>query len=140
MFNDDPTSQARHFCDVVSNLEKTDMSLILNVEELSIPKGTIDKNKFKNDLITFLDFVEDRIKRIPILYTNYSFANQYLDDTRFSKYPLWLADYSKADKPKIPNAWKEKGFFIWQKNNSFSIHSTKVEYDVFYGEIQRLIK
>ncbi len=140
MYNDDPTSQAKHFCDVVSDIEITDLSLILDVEELSVPKGTIDKNKFKNDLITFLDFVEQRTKRIPILYTNYSFANQYLDDTRFSKYPLWLAEYSKADKPKIPNAWKDKGFFIWQKSNSFSIHSTKVDYDVFYGNIEGLVK
>ncbi len=140
IYDVDPTSQAKHFCDVVGDLEITDLSLILDVEELSVPKGTIDKNKFKNDLITFLDFVEQRTKRIPILYTDYSFANQYLDDTRFSKYPLWLAEYSKADKPKIPNAWKDKGFFIWQKNNSFSIHSTKVDYDVFYGKIEGLVK
>jgi lysozyme len=140
MYNDDPTSQAKHFCDVVSDLEKTDMSLILDVEELSVPKGAIDKSKFKEDLLTFLDFVEERIKRVPILYTDYSFANQYLDDSRFSKYPLWLAEYTKTEKPKIPNTWKEKGFFIWQRNNSFSIHSSKVDYDVFYGEKEGLIR
>jgi lysozyme len=140
MFNDDPTSQAKHFCDIVSDLDNSDLSLILDVEEMSLPKGSIDHSKFKNDLLTFLIYIEQRTNRTPILYTDYSFANQYLDDARFEKYHLWLAEYTKADTPKIPVVWKDKGCFIWQKTNRFSIHSTKADYDVFYGKLEELLK
>lgn len=139
LYNDDPIKQASHFCNVVNDLEKTDISLILDIEELSLPKGNVDKTKLKKDLITFLEHVERNIKRTPIIYTDFSFANEYLHDNIFSKYSLWLAEYSNEKQPKIPNTWKEKGIKIWQKRDDYNINSTKIDYDVFFGEIEKII-
>ena len=137
IYNDDPIVQANHFCDVVNDLEKTDISLILDVEQLSLPKTGVNKTKLKADVIKFLEHVEKRIQRIPILYTDYAFANQHLTDSKFSKYPLWLAEYTNA-KPKIPTAWKKTGYMILQRSDNYNINSTKEDFDVFQGKKEAL--
>jgi lysozyme len=137
IYKDDPIKQANHFCDVVNDLQKTDISLILDIEELSLPKNNVNNVKLKADVIKFLEQVEKRIQRTPILYTSYSFANQYLDDIVFSKYPLWLAEYSKG-KPSIPHAWKKTGYKFHQKSNDYNINSTKEDYDVFHGKKEQI--
>ena len=139
IYHDDPIKQANHFCDEVNDLQKTDISLILDIEELSLPKNNVNKTKLKVDVIKFLEQVEKRIGRVPILYTDYSFANEYLNDIKFSKYSLWLAEYTKRT-PRIPIAWKKTGLMILQKSNDYSINSTKVDYDVFYGTKADLCK
>ena len=140
IYGDDPEEQANHFCSVVNDLEETDISLILDIEELSLPKKGVDHVKLKEDVLKFLEIVEDKIKRTPIIYTNYSFANEYLNESTFSKFPLWLAEYSNLKKPKIPNTWKDKGCFIWQKKGNYNINSTKEDYDIFFGKKEDLIK
>lgn len=139
IYDNDPIRQANHFCDKVNDLQKTDISLILDIEELSLPKINVNKVKLKADVIKFLEQVEKRIGRVPILYTDYSFANEYLNDIKFVKYPLWLAEYTKKT-PRIPIAWKKTGLMILQKSNDYSINSTKVDYDVFYGTKADLCK
>jgi lysozyme len=139
LYNDDPIKQANHFCNVVNDLDKKDISLILDIEELSLPKEGIDKIKLNNDLLIFLEHVENKINRTPIIYTDFSFANEYLYDDKFAKYSLWLAEYSNAKEPKIPNTWKDKGIKIWQKRENYDINSSKVDYDVFFGEIEKII-
>lgn len=134
IYSDNPEVQANHFCEVVTDLDENDISLILDIEELSLPKTGVDRVKLKEDIIKFLEFVENKINRIPIIYTDYSFANKYLNDTKFSKYPLWLAEYSNSKTPKIPIAWKERGCLIWQKKSNYNINSTNVDYDIFFGK------
>lgn len=131
IYHNDPIKQANHFCDEVNDLQKTDISLILDIEELSLPKNNVNKVKLKDDVIKFLEHVEKRTGRIPILYTDYSFANEYLNDVKFSRYPLWLAEYTKK-KPRIPIAWEKTGLMILQKSNDYSINSTKVDFDAFF--------
>jgi lysozyme len=139
IYQNDPVKQASHFCDIVGDLQKTDISLILDIEELSLPKNNVNKVKLKTDLINFLEQVEKRTGRVPILYTDYSFANQYLNDIKFSRYPLWLAEYA-AKKPRLPIAWKKTGLMILQKSNDYSINSTKEDFDVFRGIKKDLYK
>ena len=140
IYGDDPEEQANHFCEVVNDLEENDISLILDIEELSLPKKGVNHAKLKEEVIKFLEIVENKIKRIPIIYTNYSFANEYLNDTTFSKFPLWLAEYSNSKKPTIPNVWKEKGCFIWQKKGNYNINSTKDDFDIYFGKKEDLSK
>lgn len=139
IYHNDPIKQANHFCNQVNDLQKTDISLILDIEELSLPKNNVNKTKLKTDVIKFLEQVEKRTGRIPILYTDYSFANEYLNDIKFVKYPLWLAEYTKKT-PRIPFAWKKTGLMILQKSNDYSINSTKADYDVFFGKKEGLYK
>ncbi len=72
--------------------------------------------------------------RGPMIYTNRQFANDYLGDPAFGKYPLWLADYSGAEEPLLPEAWKDIGFTFWQRHRSYAGGASSNELDIFNGD------
>ena len=43
IYSDDPEVQANHFCEVVTDLDENDISLILDIEELEDPKEAPQK-------------------------------------------------------------------------------------------------
>lgn len=67
----------------------------------------------------FLDAVEARTGRTPILYTYIYFWQHAMANNRtFGAYPLWLARY--ADKPPAPVAgWSQWTF--WQHSSSYKV-------------------
>jgi GH25 family lysozyme M1 (1,4-beta-N-acetylmuramidase) len=131
--NDDPIIQAQHFLTVVKKWETYDITPIIDIEMLSLSTHN-NIEKLQENILIFLGYVENHTKRIPMIYTNYNFANQYLSNKKISKYPLWLAEYTSKDYPIIPNTWKNKGFKIWQKSDSYHYKSSIDDFDVFYGE------
>lgn len=134
-----PKIQASHYWDIVCALGKTDMVPIVDIEQESLPKiGSVDIKDIQQDLLIFLQSIKQKSRRTPMIYTGYSFANQYLIDSGLAEYPLWLADYNHAVKPSIPNTWRKKGYKIWQKNDSYKIDSQPTDFDVFYGEKSEL--
>jgi lysozyme len=132
MYPLDPIKQATHFYNIVGQTKAADFPLIIDIEEKSLHKKYIDRYRLKNDLLKFLLFIEQKTDRTPIIYSNYSFINQYLNDDEFSKYPLWLAEYSHTPKPSVPNAWKETGCLIWQKTDRYDIHSSDIDFDIYF--------
>ncbi len=137
-FDDDPTAQADHFVKHIMDIDYSDIAPIVDVEEGSLSKS-IDTQKIHDDLQTFLNHVEESLKRKPIIYSNTSFANQYLTKSSFGEYRLWLADYTKK-QPQIPNTWKEKGYLIWQKNADYHEFSVTTDFDVFNGKLNELVR
>ncbi len=137
--NDDPVRQAAFFCKTVGKLRKTDMPLVLDIEELSIPpKSKIDIQELQNDLLTFLKHVEHCSGKRPMVYTDYSFATHYLSNQAFAEYPLWLAEYTDKSNPSVPAVWKK--FKIWQKTNRYTIDSDTVDLDVYTGNITSMYR
>lgn len=132
--SDSPIEQAQHFYNVVHQSGNVDMPLIIDVEELSLPvRGEIPKQTVVQDILKFLHHLENLTGTTPMIYTDYSFANEYLSDTVFSNYPLWLTEYTSTLSPQIPVAWKNNGYKIWQKSNRMDISSYTVDYDIYYG-------
>lgn len=139
--DDDPIQQAEHFWSVIQQLDSTDMTPIVDIEQGSISSDTEnDPVKIQVALLLFLRHLEVKSKRLPMIYTGLDFANQYLTHNSFAAYPLWLADYTKKEKPSIPNTWKDKGFMIWQRSDSYTINSNNIDLDVFYGEKEQFYK
>jgi len=131
----DPEIQATHYWDIVTALGETDMVPIVDIEQESLPKKSqLNTKKIQRDLLIFLESIEQKSGRIPMIYTGYSFANEYLKNPDFAKYPLWLADYTKTEEPNIPDTWQKKGYKIWQKNDSYNIDFHPTDFDIFYGE------
>ncbi len=136
--HDNPSQQANHFYQVVGDISAHDIAPIVDIEHASFSKekatsGMIDEFK------VFLQKTIDNFGYRPIIYTNYSFAQQYLNDPYFAQYPLWIAEYTSRQKPIIPIAWKETGFFIWQKNSSYHVNSVNTDFDVFFGTADELV-
>lgn len=139
--SDDPVKQAQHFLSTVGSKGQADMVPIVDIEQGSIPPSVQpQESALQNNLLQFLSYIEEKCNCIPMIYTNTGFADQYLMNNVFSKYPLWLAAYSNAKNPQLPFVWKKKGYKIWQKQDSYFIDSHVYDFDVFYGKKTDLYK
>ncbi len=139
--NEDAIDQAQHFAETIGNPGKKTIAPILDIEPASFPNGiTVDAMDLQVDLLLFLKHVERLTKRKPIVYTDPSFANEYLRNKKFASYPLWIADYTRSDNPTIPETWKKHGFKFWQKSDSHKLGSKQVDFDVFNGHLEDIWK
>lgn len=139
MTKDDPVQQAQHFLKTVGDLSNLDIPLIIDIEEASI-SGTVNKDQLHKDLLTCLQYLNKHSGKKPMIYTDLSFANTWLQEPALSAYPLWLAEYSHRPSPVLPATWKEKGIVFWQKNDTFTIGSRKTDFDVFIGNGKAFIE
>ncbi len=105
--NGDPIKQAQHFVKVVQVFGSGDVPIVA-IEHGSIT-GAVNSYTLQIDLMRFLEYAERTTGRRPMVYTNRQFANDYLRDPAFGKYPLWLADYSGAEEPYYPKPGKIEG-------------------------------
>ena len=118
----------------MGKLDATDIPPIVDVETESYPSDSkIDATELQEKLLTFLAELEKKSARTPMVYTSKYFADKYLVNSKLSKYPLWLAEYTNASQPDLPVTWENVGFRIWQKSVSYNIHSETSDFDVFYG-------
>ncbi len=135
---DAPNAQADHFMKSIKDLTKSDIAPIVDFEG-----GGIDQKQsvetIQKDLVLFLKKVQEISNRKPIIYTDLSTANKYLNKEVFSAYALWIANYIQGDSPHLPNTWKENGWVFWQKSSSYKIHNTKNDFDVFNGSSSELV-
>jgi len=136
---DDPTKQAAHFVSTLSDLSASDIAPVLDIEQGSM-SSSVSSERMEKDILIFLKAVEDKTGRKPILYTDYSFAQENFKNSELAEYDLWLAEYSSAEQPKIPDLWKEKGYKIWQKSESYNLDSEKTDYDEHNGSLEDLTK
>ncbi|HEX8563516.1 MAG TPA: GH25 family lysozyme [Flavobacterium sp.] len=135
----DPGKQAEHFCNTVGKLQENDMPLIVDIEQASLPvKSKVDIKSLQSALLEFLQYVEKYSQKRPMIYTDYSFANNYLTGKSFSRYPLWIAEYTEKVKPVTPSGWPS--YKIWQKSSTYNLDSKMVDYDVYEGSIAGLLQ
>lgn len=121
----DPKRQARNFIQIV-NLKKGDLPPVLDVE---IP-GKISVKQMQEDVLLWLDMVEEEFGVKPILYTNISFYKKYFSKG-FEEYPLWIAHYLEPNKPRIDHKW-----IFWQHSETGRVNGIKspVDFNVFQGD------
>jgi lysozyme len=136
---DDPVKQANHFLSTVNSFEKEDFPPIIDFEEASV-SNKCPVASVKANLLLFLQQVETKTGRTPIIYTDNNTGGRYLNDSVFLRYPLFIADYNNGKEPRLPVAWRNKGWALWQKSESYRIHSTTDDFDVFNGSIEEFNK
>ncbi len=109
----DPGKQADIFINTVRTMDEFSMPPVLDLEQGGV-NGKTDIKTYQQDVLTWLKKVEAALGIRPVIYTNHPFGNQYLNHPDFSGYDLWIAEYGVAE-PKIPEAWKNKGWVMWQR-------------------------
>lgn len=127
--DDDPKKQAELFLSVIDH-KSGDMPPVLDLEDGGI-KGEVSTEDFSKNVLTFLKFVESKLKVKPIIYTNHIFGNKYLTDPEFAKYELWIAEYD-VPQPIIPDTWKNQGWLIWQRTERGKVEGSigNVDHDL----------
>lgn len=135
--SDDPKQQAQHFLSVIGSLSANDFPPILDFEQAGLA-GVTNVQQIQNDLLIFLSEVETTTGRTPVIYVSPDFADIYLNNNAFAKYPLYVADYDGLNQPQIPATWKSAGWKFWQKNDSVKVNGTINDFDEFNGNQQAM--
>ena len=117
--------QARFFFSKVK-LEKGDLPPVLDVEKK--PRRQ-DKEAFKQGVLQWLRMAERYYGVKPILYTNYKFKLEYLNDSIFNQYPYWIAHYY-VDSVEYQGQWK-----FWQHTDEGQLPGIKgnVDFNIYNG-------
>ncbi|MDG1334176.1 MAG: GH25 family lysozyme [Crocinitomicaceae bacterium] len=137
MSDDAPGPQSANFVNAIKEMDDNDLSPIVDFEEKSIIPGS-DKEKVLADLMTFIQMVETKTGRTPIIYTDINIGSSYLTDEKFAKYPLWVADYNPGTEPRMPGAWKGTKWVLWQKTDQYMVDNIKNDFDCFNGSLADL--
>jgi len=135
--SDDPVKQAAHFVSTVDSFAADDLPPVIDFENSSIDPGC-SKAQIQKNLLTFIQQVKNKTGRTPLIYTNYYIGQQYLNDAVFADYPLFIAEYQNIKSPPLPGAWKNRQWWLWQKSESYVVHSTTDDFDMFNGSVQDL--
>lgn len=139
---DSPVGQVDHFLRIVGELLPSDLPPMVDIEPGSLAeKRDIAPSDLQKNVLTFLQTLEKRIGRRPVVYTDAAFADRYLNDPRMKRYPLWLAQY-EVKEPSATKAWGESGWTIWQYSQSGKIAGIEgdVDRDVFRGSREQLAR
>lgn len=100
--------------------EQGDIAPALDFEAESFPPGASPpKEKVQADLLRALQALERQGGRVPMIYTNWDIGTNWLDDERFARYPLWIADWSQRSAPRLPATWAQQGFRFWQRTDHY---------------------
>jgi GH25 family lysozyme M1 (1,4-beta-N-acetylmuramidase) len=140
-----PIDQLKVFLDLYSRSGDLALPPIVDFEELSFAGLSVPPpiSKVQGDLITALEYLAEKTGKLPIIYTDLPTGNRYLNDARFSRYPLYIADWTTRSSPNLPDAWKDIGFRFWQRSATYFFESapeTKADLDIFFGTPQDLIR
>ena len=134
--NEDPEAQASNFIRTVGDLSIGDLPPVLDLEVTNNAEPEV----ISHNCLTMLQLLEAKYRVTPVVYTNPTFGNQYLDD-RFVRFPLWIANY-EANQPVIPNVWQQSGYAFWQYSESGKVNGVfgNVDLDIFNGTFDDLQK
>jgi lysozyme len=134
--------QARIFC----SLLKDDLGELPPVADFEAPaKNSI--NPSNAILAQFLEVVESETGKVPMIYTSPGFWNSWgknkvgVFDAKWAYYPLWIAHYTSAENPILPEPWKSAGkmWTFWQYGVKevglqFGAESKLLDVDWFNGD------
>ncbi|MBS7318136.1 MAG: hypothetical protein KIG38_07360 [Bacteroidales bacterium] len=97
----DPVRQAENFIDAVGELRYSDLPPVLDVE--TVHKGC-SREELRRGVRIWLETVEARYGRKPVIYSGQDFAQEWLGDGLLEDYPLWIARY--GDKKPVRDDWE----------------------------------
>lgn len=141
----DPEHQVQLYLRVLGGApEQGDITPVLDFEAESFPRtAPPPKHKVQADLLRALQALERHGGRVPMIYTNWDTGTKWLDDERFARYPLWIADWSQRHAPRVPAIWAKQGFRFWQRTDHYQPPSGSrlaMDLDWFVGGREDLVR
>jgi lysozyme len=118
--------QARFFLQTVK-VEKGDLPMVVDVEQLYKTSPA----KMRAQLVSFVNHIETKTGVKPVIYTNISFYQDYLQGY-FDDYTLWIAHYYQP----VLNINSQTKWRFWQHSDKAHINgiNQKVDFNVFNGD------
>ena len=95
-------TQAKNFIEVVPNV-KNALPPAIDLEYVGNCSARPDKDKFLKELDDYVDVVTTHYDVQPILYVTEEFYDDYLADTKYMIFPLWVRDvWLRPSKKEYP--------------------------------------
>lgn len=145
----DPVRQANHFIKIAGRtMHCTDLPPVLDIESypdfVAREWKQISLDERLRRIQIWLQTVEAATGRVPMIYTEYYSWRDYIGNTeKFTRHPLWIANY-RVESPKVPaNNWGGQGWTFWQTTEKGVVPGIRdaapcVDLDVFRGSYQDL--
>lgn len=131
----DAQAQAANFLSVVTQLNAGDLPPVLDVEVT----GEQNSSAIAAEMQQWLDAVQQKLSRTPMIYTATGFWNTALNGiTAFSGYPLWVAEYTNNPAPRLPAGFTNYVFWQYSQSGSVPGISGNVDMDQFNGSVSDL--
>jgi len=131
------------------------MPLVLDIEASGVSKKVKPAQVLQYSKV-WLNHVEARTGRTPIIYSNTAYLRSHLSDPSLARYPLWVANVTDTANPGatrargcIPTVWTRGGcdldWQFWQYTWSapgpqFGIARGKLDLNVFRGDANQLLR
>lgn len=116
--------QATHFLSVYRPA-RGDLLPALDLEDFD----GLSKTGFVREVQTWLATVSAALgDRLPFIYTSASFWKKIGNPGAFGAHPLWIAHYTNAAAPNLPNGWSD--YTIWQYSDTGSVEGVRGGCDV----------
>jgi lysozyme len=130
-------SQAENFLDMLAEaggLQENDIAPVLDLEV----RDGINSSTIKERCLDWLETIETRTGRKPIIYVSPGFWNGLSGGSaEFADYPLWVAHYTR-ERPNIPGRWRTCA--IWQYTDQGRLPGINgnVDFNWFNGDLNGL--
>ncbi len=131
------------------------MPLALDIEASGVSRK-VKPNQVIQFSSVWLNHVETRTGRTPIIYSNTAYLRSHLSDRSLARFPLWVANIADTSNPGatrargcIPTVWTRGGcdldWQIWQytwtaPGQNYGIASGKLDLNVYRGSAEQLLK
>ena len=132
---DSPEVQADFFWNTVNGMGDGggELPLVVDIEKNMDQSNSV----VLSNLTQFLQDLERLSGRQPMIYTYTSFWNG-LGSGGFGNYPLWIAEYTSAPAPILPNGWATWQFWQHAQDGKVSGITGDVDLNVFNGSADQL--
>jgi GH25 family lysozyme M1 (1,4-beta-N-acetylmuramidase) len=131
----DPIAQADLLLNAMGKLEPGDLPPVIDVEATSGLGAASVVGKIRQ----WVDRVKSRTGRTPIVYTGkYFWQDNVGNSAAFKTLPLWVAQYTSAACPDLPNAWGDWAFWQYSDSGSIAGISGGVDVNRFNGSVADL--
>jgi GH25 family lysozyme M1 (1,4-beta-N-acetylmuramidase) len=131
------------------------MPLVLDIEASGVSRKVKPAQVLQYSRV-WLNHVEARTGRTPIIYSNTAYLRSHLSDPSLARYPLWVANVADTANPGatrargcIPTVWTRGGcdldWQFWQytwtaPGRQFGIARGNLDLNVFRGDANQLLR
>ena len=136
----DLVAQIDNFSRVLGGVEVGDLPPVIDTE-VPADWSRLNSKQSVDLIVGFIDGIRKNLgaKVHPIVYLSPSFADDVLkNDSRLKEYPLWVAHYTAADRPRVPKPWDFWTFWQFTENGTVAGIKGNVDINRFNGQADRL--
>lgn len=130
----DVIQQADLMLSIMGKLQPGDLPPVIDVEH----KGNSTPASLSAAVGKWIDYVQAKTGRQPMIYTGGYFWEDNVKSTAFVDYPLWHAQYCSNCCPNIAHPWKKWAFWQYSSTGKVSGINGNVDLNHFNGNAAAL--